>query len=227
MSALDNGAGSGREDRASRYDAWFDSDWGRYAWAVESRVLRDRIGDVAGRRVLDVGCGTGRAGASVHVADAYVVGVDPDPAMVAMARGRVDSTVVAQGERLPFRDGCFDAVVAVAVLEFVADQAGVLGEVARVTRSPGTVVVGVLNPWSAWGLWHRRRRRAGMWPDARFVAAGDLARICRPYGAVSVEETLRAPGRLPGLEVWGPVVERLGRRLGLPGAFRVVTIERR
>lgn len=227
MSAPDQLERNGREDRASRYDAWFDSDWGRYAWAVESRLLLDRVGDVAARRVLDVGCGTGRAGAAVHAAGAYVVGVDPDPAMVAMARVRVDSAVVARGERLPFRDGCFDAVVAVAVLEFVAHPAGVLGEMARVTRSPGTIVVGVLNPRSGWGLWHHRRRRAGMWPDARFVAAGDLARIGRAYGAVSVEETLRAPGRLPGLEVWGPTVERLGRRLGLPGAFRVVTIDRR
>ena len=179
------------------------------------------------RRVLDVGCGTGRAGAAVHAVGAYVVGVDPDPAMLSIAQARVDVTVVARGERLPFRDGCFDAVLAVAVLEFVADPAGVLGEMARVTRSSGTVVVGVLNPRSAWGLWHRRRRRAGMWPDARFVATGDLARICRAHGAVSVEETLRAPGRLPGLGVWGPTVERLGRRLGLPGAFRVVTIDRR
>lgn len=210
-------------DRARRYDAWFVSPWGSYAWAVESRLVRDGIGDVAGRRVLDVGCGTGRAGALLHALGACVVGADPDPARIAIARARVDAAVVAAGERLPFPDRCFDAALAVAVLEFASDPARVLGEMARVTR--GAIVVGVLNPASLWGELHRRRSPA--WRGARLVGARDLVRLCSPYGVVSVAEGLRAPGPLPGLAAWGPAWERLGRALRLPGAFRVARIERR
>ena len=226
MSTADDHDEAGRR-RAWGYDTWFDSPWGRYAWALESRLVGDRIGDVAGRRILDVGCGTGRGGAVARALGAHVVGADPDRAMVAVARERVDATVIARGEQLPFRDHDFDVVMAVAVFEFVSDPPRVLAEMARVTRSPGTIVVGVLNPHSGWGLWHGRRLRSGVWGDARFVAAADLAQLARTYGAVTVDETLRAPGWLPGLLAWGPGLERLGQFLGVPGAFRVVTINRR
>jgi hypothetical protein len=46
-----------------RYDAWFESPWGRYAWAVESRLVHAALEGSVGRLVLDVDCGTGRSSA--------------------------------------------------------------------------------------------------------------------------------------------------------------------
>jgi SAM-dependent methyltransferase len=212
---------------ARRYDAWFESPWGRYAWAVESRLLSAALDGSDGRLVLDVGCGTGRSSALLRSAGAHVVGIDPDVGMLGLARARVDSAILAEGERLPFREHAFDTTVAMTVLEFVPDPAEVLAEMARVTRSPGTVVVGALNPRSAWGLWHRRELRAGPWRTARFLSGRDLVRLGRAQGTVSLDQGLHAPGWLPGLARWGPAAERLGRRLRVPGAFRVLTIERR
>lgn len=212
--------------KAERYDAWFDTPWGRYAWALESALVSERLGDLSGRLLLDVGCGTGQSGAVARGLGARVVGLDPDRAMLAAARGRVDAPVLAVGERLPFRDHAFDATIAVTVLEFVQDPAAVVAEMARVTRSPGTVVVGALNTRSAWGLWHRSELRGPPWTEARFLSGPALARLAAPHGAVTVDDTLHAPGMLPGLARWGPCVERLARRARVPGAFRVVTIER-
>jgi SAM-dependent methyltransferase len=177
--------------------------------------------------VLDVGCGTGRSSTLLGGAGAHVVGIDPDAGMLGLARARVGSAIRAEGERLPFRDRVFDTTVAVTVLEFVRQPAEVLAEMARVTRSPGRIVVGALNPRSAWGLWHRRELRSGPWAGARFLSGRDLVRLGRVHGTVALEEGLHAPGRLPGLERWGPVAERWGRRVRVPGAFRVLTIERR
>lgn len=212
---------------ARRYDAWFDSPWGRYAWAVESRLLCERLGRAQGRLVLDVGCGTGRSGALLRGLGAHVMGIDPDADMLAVARGRIDAVVLAAGERLPFHDHAFDATVAVTVLEFAGDRARVLGEMARVTRSPGTIVIGALNPRSAWGTWHRRELRSEPWSSARFLSAAELTRLGRAHGTTSLDETLWTPGWLPGIERWGPGIERVGRRVRAPGAFRVMTIELR
>lgn len=219
--------GDGGRVRAGRYDAWFEAPWGRYAWALESELVGREMGDVAGLRVLDVGCGTGRAGAVARARGASVVGADPDPAMVAIARERIDAVVAARGEQLPFPDRCFDAAVAVTVLEFVADPPTVLAEMGRVTRSPGTIVVGLLNARSPWGRRHGPGRRSGMWQEARFLATAEMAALGRRYGTVAVTDTLRAPGWLPGLSVWGAALEWLGQRLGVPGAFEVLTIDRR
>ncbi len=218
--------GGNEEGKAERYDAWFDTPWGRYAWALESELVGERLGRVASRLVLDVGCGTGRSAAVLGGLGARVVGVDPDAAMLAAARRRLDAPVLAVGERLPFPDRAFDATIAVTVLEFVQDPAEVLAEMARVTRSPGTIVVGALNPRSAWGLWHRRELRGPPWTAARFLTGAALTRLGAPHGAVSLHETLRAPGMLPGLARWGAKAEQLARRARVPGAFRTLTIER-
>ena len=77
--------------RALRYDAWFDGPWGRYAWRVETAAVLAALGPLAGRRVADIGCGTGRLLGSLSSHGAQAVGIDTDPAMLALAstRGRV------------------------------------------------------------------------------------------------------------------------------------------
>lgn len=212
---------------ARRYDTWFESPWGRYAWAVESRLLRAALDGSGGRLVLDVGCGTGRSSALLGDPGSHVVGIDPDADMLGLARARVDSAILAEGERLPFREHAFGTTVAVTVLEFVREPAEVLAEMVRVTRSPGRIIIGALNPRSPWGFWHRRELQAGPWRTARFLSGRDLVQLGRAHGTVALDEGLRAPGWLPGLVRWGPVAERFGRRLRIPGAFRVLTIERR
>jgi ubiquinone/menaquinone biosynthesis C-methylase UbiE len=112
-----------------------------------------RFADVApGSRVLDVGCGTGvvtRDLAATVGRRGRVVGVDPSRAFVAEARRRArrDGVAadcrfrVADGLRLPFRDGVFDAALAVTVLLHVPESGRVLAEMIRVTRPGGRVAV--------------------------------------------------------------------------------------
>ena len=105
--------------RARVYDALRPADdawWGRFHALVE-------LGDLAGRRVLDVGCGTGRlAAALADEARAKVWGIDASPEMVAVARESVPAGVgvrLAAAERLPFRDGWFDRVTMSLVIHLV------------------------------------------------------------------------------------------------------------
>jgi SAM-dependent methyltransferase len=102
----------------------------------------------AGQRVLDVACGTGvlareissRMGSSVHV-----VGLDPGPGMLAVARELAPAVTWRQGaaESLPFQDGSFDTVVSQFGLMFFGDRLQALREMLRVLVPAGKVVVAV------------------------------------------------------------------------------------
>src|ERR1700759_4983 len=69
-------------------------------------------GDVAGRRILDAGCGAGALLAALRERGAGVVGIDKSPGMLELARRRLgdsaDLRVAELGSLLPFADGTFD-----------------------------------------------------------------------------------------------------------------------
>lgn len=101
--------------------------------------------ELPGRRVLDIGCGDGTLVGWLARQGAQAFGADPGPAALAAARRNVpDGRFVAAGaERLPFADGCFDAVVCVNALHHVpvALQGAALAEAARVAKRGGLVIV--------------------------------------------------------------------------------------
>jgi ubiquinone/menaquinone biosynthesis C-methylase UbiE len=103
-----------------------------------------------GERVLDLGCGGGslaRAAVSLVTPGGSVVGVDPSPAAIALARRLSPDGdrerlrfEPGDGHDLAFDDGSFDAAVCVSVLAFCADPARVLGELRRVLRPGGRLL---------------------------------------------------------------------------------------
>jgi SAM-dependent methyltransferase len=100
-------------------------------------------------RVLDIGCGEGQVARQVAACGRQlVVGIDPAPAQLARAVGRGGGARYgrASGERLPFRDGSFDAAVCCLVIEHVPDVEAVFGEVARVLAPGGRFLLLVNHP---------------------------------------------------------------------------------
>ncbi len=115
----------------------------------EARLL----GDVRGRRVLEVGCGAAQCTRWLRSVGAEAVGVDLSYRQLQHAR-RIDEAtgvrvpvVDADAAALPFATGAFDlACSAYGALPFVADVDRVLGEVARVLRPGGRWVFSVTHP---------------------------------------------------------------------------------
>jgi demethylmenaquinone methyltransferase/2-methoxy-6-polyprenyl-1,4-benzoquinol methylase len=129
------------------------------------RFLVSRIEVERHETVLDVATGTGAV--AIELAQrtgCSVVGIDQSAGMLAAGRERVaraglsDRIRLQQGnaERLPFADGEFDAVSFTYLLRYVEDPAATLRELARVTRSGGTVAsleFGVPRTLPARALW--------------------------------------------------------------------------
>src|SRR5680860_1379346 len=109
----------------------------RRADALEQQLLFELLGAVAGKALLDVGCGDGALASELARRGAIVTGLDADPAMIAAARRRteIEATqlrlIEGQAERLPFNDATFDCALAVTVLCFVRDGERAVAEMAR------------------------------------------------------------------------------------------------
>ena len=124
------------------YDLVFGAvfDAGRKA----SIAAAERIGG----RILDVGIGTGIS-LSDYSPRNRIIGVDYSEPMLRKAQERVaaehlthvDALAVMDAQRLGFRDGYFDAVVAQYVITTVPDPEAALDEFARVTRPGGEIVL--------------------------------------------------------------------------------------
>ncbi len=126
------------------YDAWRATLIGRITEAIEQRLVLELIGELHKASVLDVGCGDGALVCTAAARGAVATGLDPDPAMLTVARTRAERAgltpafVDGRVERLPFADASFDVVVAVTVLCFLTDASGAVREMARVLAAGRT-----------------------------------------------------------------------------------------
>ncbi len=126
-----------------------------FVWCPERLREADAhlLGDVAGKRVLEVGAGAAQCSRWLLGQRAWPVAVDLSASQLAHARaldartGVVVCAVQADAQQLPFADASFDlACSAYGALPFVADSATVMREVARVLRPGGRWVFSVTHP---------------------------------------------------------------------------------
>jgi SAM-dependent methyltransferase len=161
--------------RAAAYDDLRPLDHG--ALELIERLVREA--GLAGRRVLDVGCGTGRLAALLaeqHGARAW--GVDPSPEMLAVAerrRTRAVEFMLGRAEELPFPDREFERAVMFLVVQHVGREQA-FREIARVLAPGGRLAVVTPHPDFFAGYW-----MAEFFPSyleiesARFPGEGVLA----------------------------------------------------
>jgi ubiquinone/menaquinone biosynthesis C-methylase UbiE len=104
-----------------------------------------REGDLVAKRVLDIGCGTGRLAAALHERGGRVWGVDPSPEMVEEARSRGVNAKVARAEQLPFKEGWFERAVLWLTVHLL-DRPRAFAELHRVLGLDGRVVIATFDP---------------------------------------------------------------------------------
>lgn len=164
---------------AGRYDAWYDGPAGAAVFSSETRCLRPLLTGLP-RPWVEVGTGSGRFAAALG-AD---LGLDPAAGLLALARSRGARVVRGVGERLPFRDGAFGAVLIVVTLCFAGDPAALLAEAGRTVRGDGAVVLGMVFADSPWGRFYQRKAAAGhtFYAAARFLTRSETLTLVNSAG---------------------------------------------
>jgi ubiquinone/menaquinone biosynthesis C-methylase UbiE len=221
---LHRGAAFGRYSRedARRYDAWYDTGAG-LRMAAQEQALLDRLLQTRteNHTVLEVGCGTGHFTRWLSGRGLIAIGVDPVPAMLAVARERdpAGRYVQATAEWLPLPDASVDLVSFITALEFIERQGAALREAGRVARRG--LLLGVLNLTSPVGLQRMllaRLRSSSSYRTARFLTPWRLARLVRRSLGARVDtvrwQTAIWPDQLPGWAHFRPFGAFIGMYVG-------------
>ena len=132
-----------------------------FVWCPEGLREADArlLGDVRGKKVLELGAGAGAAARWLDSQGAHPVALDLSAGMLRHARAGAERSgirvplVQADALALPFADGVFDIVcTAFGAIPFVADSGAAMREVARVLRPAGSWVFSITHPMR-WVFW--------------------------------------------------------------------------
>jgi SAM-dependent methyltransferase len=188
---------------------------------LHREIVRD--GEVRGRRVLEVGAGSGRDLLALARDGATGVVLDYSPASLALVQRQAREQglpvllVRADALAMPFRDGTFDVVFHQGLLEHFRDPMPLLRENARITAHGGRVVVDVPQTWHPYTALKQTLIALDRWFagwETQFTPA-ELERLCRAAG-LTVRRTY-GEWMVPGLayRVGREALKRIGLTLPL------------
>ncbi len=138
---------------AKYYDSWYNTPLGRVVLEAEAQALEALLPPQGVG--IDIGAGTG-VFAQKLVDGREIVCLDPAEEMLKICSGRCIHRVAGIGEKLPFRDACFDFAYMVTVLEFISDLDRLMSEVKEVLKRDSTLSILIINRESSWGRTYDR-----------------------------------------------------------------------
>lgn len=141
-----------RGDRYAKFASGYDRHWVTFSARTHAQVLARLPRDLTGKRLLDLGCGTGNLTARLvaqHPAVAAITGVDPSASMLRRARARRITAAHAgqiawvqqHPDALDFRLAAFDIVVCANTFHYFRDPVAMLRRIHRVLRPGGLLIL--------------------------------------------------------------------------------------
>jgi malonyl-CoA O-methyltransferase len=118
--------------------------------SLEERVLQPHLHDLQKKRVLDIGCGTGRWIRRIATQKASsLIGIDESSAMLSVARKHCPDEAVllrASAIALPLPNRSVDIILASFLLSYIEQLEQFVSEIARVLRQGGMIFLSDLHP---------------------------------------------------------------------------------
>jgi ubiquinone/menaquinone biosynthesis C-methylase UbiE len=128
---------------------------------IEVPYILELIGDVRGKKVLDVGCGGGFYSLWLSEKGAKVLGIDGSKEMIKIAKKKASKKMfgtkflIGDITDLRIEDGVFDLVLSTLVLMELKELNKGIGELVRVTKNGGDIVISIQHPILTAGDWER------------------------------------------------------------------------
>lgn len=162
-----------------RYDAWFDSPFGKSAFKLEKACIAYLCRNLKGPS-LEIGVGTGRFAEALGIE----YGVDISVRALMFAKRRGITVVRASGEELPFPDETFGSIFIIATLCFVEKPKKVLRESSRVLTKDGRIILGLILKESPWAQFYMKKGEAGnvFYRNARFYSFNEIKNMLMKNG---------------------------------------------
>ncbi|MDD5725921.1 MAG: class I SAM-dependent methyltransferase [Patescibacteria group bacterium] len=177
----------------SRFNEQYDLE---HLMEGKAQTIDSLVNGLAGKKILEVGSGTGGLAVAMARLGAQVVGVEPEESACAAAclrSARYDGlqTEFTQGfgETLPFEDSSFDAVVLLEVIEHVNDTKRVMSEISRVLKPGGICLLEAPN-----FLWPREEHYRIWYPPL----------IPKPLGKIYIRLLRKNPDELDNINYVTP-----------------------
>jgi ubiquinone/menaquinone biosynthesis C-methylase UbiE len=175
-----------------------------------------------GKKLLEVGCGTGHWSQFFSKYGFEVTGVDVSERMIDIAKSKNISNAsfqVADGHSLPFADDTFNVTAAITTLEFVHDAKTVVREMVRCTdKREGLLIIGVLNTLARFNR-KRQQDSESIYAKAQLFSPSGLKQFLEPVGKLVIATVGFVPKQNLFLPL-APVIDTLGRILHIPyGVF--------
>jgi ubiquinone/menaquinone biosynthesis C-methylase UbiE len=202
-------------------------------WAVYDRFEKKAIDKLLrnhteGKRLLEVGCGTGHWSKFFSTKGYEITGIDTSERMITIAKNKNiarSSFHVMDGHSMSFADNSFDIAAAITTLEFVTAPDTMIAEMARCVRKPGgKLLFGVLNALSEYNQ-ARKNETGSPYASAALFSPEKLKRLLEPLGQVQMIIAGFVP-RHRWLLPLAPVFELAGRLMkNQHGAFIAARVQ--
>jgi SAM-dependent methyltransferase len=182
------------------YDSWFEEE-GRLIFASEVEALRQAL-PLLPRPWIEVGVGSGRFAQALGID----IGLDPSSGLLKIARNSGARALLGRGEEAPFKDGSFGAIFFIATLCFIDSPNRILTEAARLLKSQGKVLLGLVLKESPWGQLYQRERETGhrFYRHATFYSYAEVEMLLMQTG-FSIEKVastlFQNPGKVNHIEL--------------------------
>ncbi len=229
MEIVEYRVGSGGYADVAAYDARrYEGAANQYKQAVMANAYRRLIGDLHGKSILDVGCGTGRGVIAFSREADFAAGCDASHDMLSFAAGKTLGEqryrfIRVYAQRLPFKDATFDVVCSLNFLHLFSlqTQREMVSEMKRVLKHQGILVLEFDNALQGLLLGLYKRwfgTERGSLPHEISYAIGDDCRVAAIHGAVFpvVWRVLRrfpvVSTQLERISYWAPF-NRLSHRI--------------